>query len=487
MWGWSSWEASLISRRNRSAATLTSSSGCRILSATGWPPGSRARKIRAFPPLPISRSTSYRPSKAWRTSASMSRRMTRSLWGTPQWLQQRPSVRKYGGTGVWRADGRQPDGQAVGGGPTHRRANRRRCARRLADEAPWLRVIGRCRSPAGDGSRPRDPRRDRRRPTSRPPARPTAEYPSSPAAGRPPQRPPQVRLAAGSRWPRRSCRAASDPPPRMPTRASTAPEPGADLAPTPPIRPASVPAVGVEHEPRTGWPGRTCVAPAPVERDADLERIRLAQLEQPLAQLDPAAGQAPRVARSPRCRAPAPARSEPAARPHPVEPRRLGRALGFEPRDLVRPARRHGPAPRGRPASPPGAPVASAARSRSRSRTCDAAASRPRPGCPRARTPGHDARCPARSAGPTAPAPRRSGPVTVIGRGMTTPATSTMRRRQAIRSRRRRAADAGADLAARRRPRSGRTSRMARPRHQPDAQRRRATPPAAPRARSSQP
>ena len=44
MWGCSSWEQSRISRRNRSAATLTSSSGCRTLRAT-WRPSGVAREI----------------------------------------------------------------------------------------------------------------------------------------------------------------------------------------------------------------------------------------------------------------------------------------------------------------------------------------------------------------------------------------------------------------------------------------------------------
>ena len=52
MWGWSSWEASLISRRNRSAATLTSSSGWRILSATGWPSGLARQEDAGVPALP---------------------------------------------------------------------------------------------------------------------------------------------------------------------------------------------------------------------------------------------------------------------------------------------------------------------------------------------------------------------------------------------------------------------------------------------------
>src|SRR6185295_7357473 len=107
MWGWSSWEASLISRRNRSAATLTSSSGCRILSATCRPPGSLARKILALPPLPISRSTSYCPSNAWRTRVSMSRRMLESLCGTSNGYNNaaRAQVATDQWAGRWRAVG----------------------------------------------------------------------------------------------------------------------------------------------------------------------------------------------------------------------------------------------------------------------------------------------------------------------------------------------------------------------------------------------
>jgi hypothetical protein len=68
MWGWFSCDVILISRKNRSAATLSRTSGWRILSASFCPSPSTARKVRESPPRPISRSTWYLSAKARRTS-----------------------------------------------------------------------------------------------------------------------------------------------------------------------------------------------------------------------------------------------------------------------------------------------------------------------------------------------------------------------------------------------------------------------------------
>ena len=195
-------------------------------------------------------------------------------------------------------------------------------------------------------------------------------------------------------------------PPRMPTRASTAPAPrgrahGDAADPSGQCAP-----VGMEHQPRA-LAGAYCVAPAPASaiRISSESGCPSSTAVRPGR---PSARSAARAAGSPRSRAPAPAWSGAAARRgHAVEPRRLGRALGLKPRHLAGPVRPPGLGTRGPPASPPGAPVSSGARSRSRSRTWSSGI----PGLdPRSLAhvdPPHDARCPGRSARPTAPAPPR--------------------------------------------------------------------------------
>ena len=216
----------------------------------------------------------------------------------------------------------------------------------------------------------------------------------------------------------------------MPTRASTAPASARAGQATPgDLRRGGAPA-SAWNTSRTGWPGRTRVAPAPAsairtstESGSPSSISRCAQARPSW----PASCSGRWVTTMPGTRA---RRVRIALRSRSCPPSRAASvgALGLQPGHLaVRPAAARLRLARGQRVRP--ARGRERRRARGRGRAPGPAACRPRPACPRARTrrptsPLSGAVSATESAGAT-----DEGPVTVIGRGMIAPTTSTTDRR----------------------------------------------------------
>ena len=208
----------------------------------------------------------------------MSRRMPRSLYGTPQWSSHSRPRASRGGAGGWIGDWGSLTARGCRAG-----------ARSLERLSRILIAEGRHHGFRGEG-RPG-------RPDPPAPLAPNPIYSKISVRTRrrtPTTRPPQIR-------PRRVTLASPVIPGRQRSLRRESPrEPRprrSPASPTPRSRPGRErPAVGVEDQPhRLARPYQG--SPGASERDADLERVGLAQLQQPLAPAQPSGRSAPRGGR----------------------------------------------------------------------------------------------------------------------------------------------------------------------------------------------